>query len=148
MADYENTQQSKWNFDGAELEAVFSLKANFILQMGSWDLESAFWTLRTIRMEIDAKLSRGKKDMVVLLTRKEEKEKEKCITEKESVDKLMGELEDERNNYLVGNKQDPKARTRFFTTLENFYMHICHLMKKHGLYFREGEDNTLAVLRR
>ena len=94
MADYDDVQQSKWNFDGAEMEAIFSLKANFIIQLGSWELENAFWTLRTIRMEIDAKLSRGKKDMVKLLTRDDkEKEKEVSITEKESVDKLMKELE-------------------------------------------------------
>lgn len=144
---YEEDTKSEWNFDGAELEAIFLLKSNFIIQMSGWDLEKAFWTARTLRMELDAKLSRGKKKMRMQVEEMEgeKKEKEKAETEKELVDRLLNELEDHRNTYNGGDTNSDKVRTTFFSALEGFYLEICYLMKKHGLYFREKEYGGLAV---
>jgi hypothetical protein len=148
----QDAQQAKWNFDGAEAEAIFALKASFINFMRVWRLDDAYWILRTIRMELDAKLSRGRNKAIEKMQeemeeRKEEDEKKKKLTEKEEVDAMLSKVTNERNTF----NEDPTAQENkiiFFQVLEDFYMHLCYLMKKHGLYFREGEDNTLAVLKR
>lgn len=140
---YSDAPQAKWNFDGAESEAIFQLKSNFVLQMDHWDLESAFWTVRSIRRELDAKLERKKKKIIEDFEKEQGKEKSK--TEKQEVDEKLNELQELR---LIWMNNPEKQKINFYVALEEFYMHICYLMKKHGLYFREGDDSPLAVLRR
>ena len=141
----EENQQAVWNFDGAEAQVLYSLKERFIWEMREWDLESAYWTVRAIRMEIDAKLNRGKKKMIEEFEKDLGKEIKE--TEKDFVDRIMKEVDNERDIFLNSQKND-EVKGRFYFILEKFYMEICYIMKKHGLYFREGEDNTLAILRR
>lgn len=151
----ETSNQAVWNFDGAEMQAIFEVKAQFINEIRVWSLEDAFWTVRTLRMEIDAKLAREKNKAAKAFEQFNEeqeaetdkKDKKKSLTEKEEVDNLLLQLEQERQKYLP-ERNDSEVRIQFFLALEKFYMHLCWLMKKHGMYFREGEDNTLAVLKR
>lgn len=149
----EETQQALWNFDGAEAFAIFEIKKAFINSMQEWDLENSFWHVRSLRREIDAKLKRAHKKAIIELEERKEKEsgkkKEKKKTEKQIVDEKLEALETARKNYNEACPEPTEAqKSKFYKELEEFYMHLCYLMKKHGMYFREGEDMTLAVLRR
>jgi len=142
----ENTQQSIWNFDGAELYAVFEIKRKFMEYLDSWDLENAYWQLRSLRREIDAKLKRAQKKMVEEFEKEKNKgHKEK--TEKAIIDELINDLDNARKEYIASNL-DETEKSNFYLKLEAGYMELCYTMKKHGLYFREGDDTSLAVLRR
>lgn len=148
----ENTQQTVWNFDGAELFEIFEIKKDFIYYLDNWDLENAYWKLRSMRRELDAVLKRKQKrfDGIHLTEeeKKKSKEKKKKKSEKETVDGDLKDLSDIRNKYVKENNHSDEDKTKFYTALENFYLNLCYIMKSHGLYFREGEDATFAVLRR
>lgn len=138
--------QSIWNFDGAELHTLFELKSLATVQFIEWDLEGVYWTLRSMRRELDAKLDDGskkKKDD----TNPEDASKKK-ETERETVNRLMNELEIKRNNYQGLETKTEKDKGEYYIFEENFYMELCRLMKKHGFYFRENDDPSQAILRR
>jgi len=151
MAD-DGAVQAVWNFDAAELLLLFQLKAEFINNLKTWNLDGAYWSVRNLRMETDAKLSRfsGKKLHILEAEIEEAKTnpKEKKKTEKEEVDEQLADLENHRDLYLRERKPTTEMRGTYYMKLEAFYMKLCLLMKIHGIYFREGEDNQLAVLRR
>jgi len=142
------TQQSVWNFDGAELYVIFEIKVKFVEALENWDLEPAYWRLRDLRRELDAKLKREKKTFEGI-TLKEDKEdrKKKVVTEKEDVDSRLNDLDKLRETFNKGTKNE-KEKADYYLNLEEFYMHLCFLMKKHGLYFREGEGMNMIVTRR
>lgn len=148
----EDTQQSVWNFDGAELLLIFEIKAEVVSNLQTWELESAYWKLRDLRRELDAKLGRKEEKFegIVLEEDKEkhDKKKKKTKSEKDAVDEKLKILEEERRKYNLIGSPSEKERGEYYLNLEEFYMHLCHLMKKHGIYFREGEDSRMAVLRR
>jgi len=124
MPPQEPTLKAVWNMDEAILKTIHYLKTEFILKIHKWQLEEAYWTLRDIRMEIEAKLK--------------DKEQEKAK------DKLK-ELETKRGEYL----KDPKAkRGEFYVACEQYYILLNRYMKIHGLYFRESDDPRYAVLQR
>ena len=139
----DNTQKSIWNFDGAQLYNLFQIKTKFLEYLLEWDLENCYWMLRFMRMELDSKLSRGSR---IKLERDESKPEAK--TEKIYVDELQNDVDSVRNEYLNYKSPTQIQTTEFFLKLESYYMELCYLMKKHGLYFREGDDNTFAVLKR
>lgn len=149
----EETIQSKWNFDGAELYEIFELKRTFISSIRNWDLETAFWTLRDLRREIDAKLKRKTNVKSFINDEEENKQikkkdkEENKKTEKKHVDDLIKGLDEDRMKFLSSNKTK-EDKTAFYIRLEEVYMELCFIMKQHGLYFREGEDSTFAVFRR
>jgi hypothetical protein len=143
----DDTLQAVWNFDGAELYAIFEIKKEFMICMLNWDLENAFWKLRILRMELDAKLQRAV-DTGIIEKFEKELGRTKKETEKAFVDRRLGEIEQKRDTYNSFNPPTDEQKGEFFRELEKFYMEVCFLMKKHGLYFREGEDNRLAILRR
>ncbi|HUS51419.1 MAG TPA: hypothetical protein VMZ91_14715 [Candidatus Paceibacterota bacterium] len=142
----EDTQKALWNFDGAELFLIFGIKQKIVEAFEEWDLESAYWKLRLLRIELDAKLQRGHKKLILEVEKRQNKKPTK--TEKQIVDEKLKELDNKYTTYK--NLTDPTddETSSFFQELQEFYMHLCYLMKKHGLYFREGEDMRLAVLRR
>ena len=148
----DDTQQSIWNFDGAEMYAIFEIKKEFMNCLLNWDLEGSFWKVRILRMELDAKLKRGFKKAFEEIEEEKAKTKgrkrEKKKTEKEEVDEMLQDLEEVRKKYLSIEEPEEEDTSNYYKKLENFYMHLCHIMKTHGMYFREGEDMTLAVLRR
>ena len=102
-------------------------------------------------MELDAKLSRGNKKIIDDFEKELDKERKNKVgkkkTEKEIVDEMIVTLDNKFTEYK-SDEQDEKVRNELFVGIETFYMYLCYLMKKHGLYFREGEDMSLAVLRR
>ena len=149
----DQSAQALWNFDLAELILIFQLKAEFINHMTIGNLEGAYWSARRFRMEVDAKLSRsqGKKLRILDIEKQEfeeEDKKNKKKSEKLDVDEQLQDLQNYRNNYNGIKKPNLDQWGEYFIKLEEFYMKLCLLCKIHGLYFREGEDNGLAVLRR
>lgn len=140
------TLQSVWNFDGAELNLIFELKLEVSNALQEWNLEAAYWKLRDLRREIDAKLNRTKKNEIECYNEEGEKQKVK-LTEKELIDNFIIYVEKERNTYLL-NYQGEGAASKFYLILEEFYMNLASLMKEHGLYFREGDDPSKAIFRR
>lgn len=148
----EESQQALWNFDGAELFLIFEIKKGIVDDLKLWDLEEAYRKLRLLRMELDAKLQRENKKIIddyeeeIDSQRKEKKGKRK--TEKQEVDGMLIKIDNYYSDNYIDNKDDEETKEEFYKLLEEFYMHLCYLMKKHGLYFREGEDMRLAVLRR
>ena len=149
----EGIQQSVWNFDGSELFLIFQIKEAIVYALDSWDIVTAYKKVRLLRMELDSKLVRDKKKILEdfdkeIEKQKAQKEKDKKKTEKEQVDGMMKELDNSFTNYTRDGDFDDEEKSLMFQQIESFYMHLCYLMKKHGIYFREGEDMRLAVLRR
>jgi len=143
MGEYENTSQAEWNADNAELGVVFTLKLDAANLLDKWDLESCYWKLRAFRREIDAILTRKKQKL------QEEFEKEikkETKLEKNETDDLLTALTKLRETFREDNNDNNKLK--LYTGLENFYMHLCFIMKKHGLYFRESNDAGFAAFRR
>lgn len=141
--------QAVYNFDGAELQAIFEIKKEFITCMVNWDLEQAFWKVRLLRMELDAKLVRKfKKKIITDDDEYDEQPKEKKETEKEYIDGLLLNLENKRIAFNTLTIPGPNDKAKYYLDIEFFYMELCYLMKKHGIYFREGEDSAYAILKR
>jgi len=119
----EPTLKTLWNMDDAVLKAICRLKLLFTFYMQMWKLDDAYWILRIMRAEMESKL-------------KEE--------EQDTIEAEMEKLEQTRKNYLI----QKIKRGEFFLVLENYYILLNRLMKKHGLYFREKDDPRFAVLKR
>lgn len=120
--------QSIWNFDDRVAFMLGELKANFLQDMHTWNLEDAYSHVRLIWVETDAKLNNSKKeypddDPTILK-----------LTQQEHAEKQINLLEESRSIFLAG-RLDPGE---FYKQLEDFYRLICSLMKKNGLYFRES----------
>ena len=144
MGEYDNTSQANWNADAVELTVVFGLKLEVAASLDGWDLDNAYWKNRSFRRELDSLLTRKK----AKLQEEFEKEHNKETTlEKGEIDTLMTSLTNEREIWIK-NKSNEDAKLKFYTANENFYMHLCFIMKKHGLYFRETGDSGIAIFRR
>ena len=149
----EESQQSIWNFDGAELYLIFQIKSAIFDAIEKWDIDTAYRKVRLLRMELDSKLVRERKKIIEELQSDTEqqsktKKKEKKLTEKKEVDDLIKELDQIYSDYLKIGVPTNEEKSFMIQIIEFVYMELCHIMKKHGLYFREGEDFRLAVLRR
>ena len=141
-------QQSLWNFDGAELFLIFQIKSQIVVALEEWDLGEAYRKIRLLRGELDAKLIRSHKKLIEEFEKKDKKGEGKKKTEKARVDDKMKNLDNDYSNFIKINDPSDEEKADFYKKLESLYMELCYLMKKHGLYFREGEDPRFAVLRR
>lgn len=146
-------QQALWNVDGAQLYVIFTIKTEASIALSTWDLETAYWKLRNLRREVDAKLRRDKKEdykfqRVKRINGKDMIEEDtKKMSEKEAVDYLLDMLGEERVAFLQSPQSDAEL-SRFYLALEEFYIFLSRLMKQHGLWLREGEDAMDAFRRR
>lgn len=138
----DESQQSVWNLDGAQLNLIFQIKYEASVYLTSWQLDQAYWRLRDLRREIDAKLNRTKREKQSIKN-PENKIEEREMTQKEMVDYLLEELTRERDAYL-----ENEDKSRFYLVLEEFYLLLSELMKEHGLWLREGDDPSQAFRRR
>lgn len=143
----EEEQKAIWNVDGAQLYVIFQIKTEASIYLTNWDLEKAYWRLRDLRREIDAKLTRTKKQKYQIKNNEGDLE-EQDLTQKEMVDMLLDELTNERISFSNIEDKTPKDFSRFYLILEEFYMVLSELMKEHGLYLREGDDPGQAFRRR
>lgn len=144
MGEYENTSQAEWNADGIELGVVFSIKLEIANLLDKWKLEECYWRLRAFRRELDAILTRHK---IKLQTEFEKEHKKETELEKKMIDDEMKVLTELRETWLA-NKEDEEVKLLFYNSIEEFYMQLCFIMKKHGLYFRENRDAGIAAFRR
>lgn len=146
----EDGTSSVWNIDAAEFFLIFQLKEKFVEQLHEWKLDDGYWTLRLLRMELDAKFKRPESRKIIqeIEEEKAKRKGDKVISEKEEVDQLMTEVDKKRAIFISLNNPNNQQKSEFYSILEGFYLHLCYLMKRHQMYFREGEDNRLAILRR
>ncbi|MBA7699245.1 hypothetical protein ES703_107936 [subsurface metagenome] len=149
MEEFEDQQQQAlWNFDGAELFLIFQIKSQIVTALEEWDLGEAYRKIRLLRGELDAKLIRSHKKIIEEFEKKSKKGEGKRKTEKAILDDKMKNLDNDYSIFIKINNPTNEKNADFYKKLEVLYMHLCYLMKKHGLYFREGEDPRFAVLRR
>jgi len=119
----ESSLKAVWNMDEATLKRIDSLLTIAEVHFIKWNLEDLYWTLRGIRREVSAKF-------------KKEEIKE--------INKKMKELEKQRKIFL----ENKNNSGDFFILCEDFFMYLTLLCKRHGLWFREGDDPKYAVLQR
>ena len=113
----EESEKSVWNIDDEILKIIKDLKILFLKYMKDWKLEDAYWTLDLVCMECDAKLKSEERDDV------------------------KADLKTLETNRQVFLKDENKNRGEFYVSLRDLYKKINLLMKRHGVWFREHEDN-------
>ena len=116
----EDIKESIWNIDDAQLRCLFEIKLSFIQHKLTWDLDNCYWDVRTLWMELDSNLDRE---------------------EREEAEKELNKLTETRGKYNERENQETIKKSEYYSALEHFYMSLCRLMKHHGLYFREREDD-------
>ncbi len=110
-------EKAVWNIDDEILKIIKDLKVMFLLAMRDWRLEDAHWYLDLMCTECDAKLKKS---------------------ERTEMDTDSNDLEKARKEYLGNNK---KFGGKFYVQLKNLYKKLNLLMKEHGVWFREQEDD-------
>ena len=105
------------NMDDEILKIIKDLKVMFLISMKEWKLENAYWYLDLMATEVDAKL-------------RDEEQKD--------VEKDLEDLEKKRVGY---NKNGKEKIGEFYVSLKTLYKKINRLMKLHGVWFREQEDD-------
>lgn len=127
MTDY--IPKSVWNMDEARLQAL-----NYYLRL----VEDAFEYgnhelihkhLRSVRRILFGKL------------------KEEEMLE---VNEIFSKMQEYKDKFYTGGTKEIKFEmyNEFYNQADEAYIKMNKLMKKHGLYFREGDDPRRAVLRR
>lgn len=106
-----------WNIDDEILKIIKELKLSFIISMKNWQLEDAYWFIDLICMECDAKL---------------------LDQEKLDIETQLKQLEAQRAEY---NMSDKRTAGIFYVNLRDLYKKINWLMKEHGVWFRERDDD-------
>jgi len=116
-SSYNQTDKAVWNMDDEILKIIKDLKIVFLRHLKNWNLEDAYWILDIICMECDAKL----------------KDKER-----DDIERDLDELEKNRKKY---SSQAREKAGIFYINLRNLYKKINRLMKRHGVWFREVQDD-------
>ena len=142
--EYDNSSKADWNADAIELSVVFAIKLEVSNHLDKWELEKSYWRLRAFRRELDAILTRKKKKLQEEFEKEHNKE---TLLEKGEIDIMMEGLTTERQTWIE-DKDNEENKLKFYNLAEEFYMHLCYVMKKHGLYFRESNDAGFAMARR
>lgn len=116
---YEEKEGEKavWNIDDEILKIIKDLKIIFLIHMKDWKLEDAYWKLDILCMECDARLNKK---------------------EKEEVEADLKTLEVNRQIYSKNGKE---RAGEFYVNLRDLYKKINRMMKEHGVWFREFEDD-------
>lgn len=115
--DSGNETKAVWNMDDEILKIIKDLKICFLKSMQGWKLEDAYWYLNLMCMECDAKLKTKEQEDIENKLQKLEQLRQTCKT-------------NGHNN--IG---------EFYKELRNLYKEINRLMKEHGIWFREAEDD-------
>ena len=121
------TIKSLWNIDEARLKTIDFFLNKAEVEFQNWSLENLYWTLRSIKRMIYAKLKKE---------------------ERAEIDAKLAKLEEfRRKNNIIKNSTE-NTKGKFYRMCEDFYESLTILMKEHGIFFREGDDPRFAVLKR
>ena len=115
----EDTNKSIWNIDEAEHKLIFFFKEETARAIRKWELINSYWNLRSLAAEIDARLT---------------------TKEQEELDEICDSLDSEKNNF-ESDAKNPTNQGNFFMALITAYKLMCRLLKKHGTFFREQDED-------
>ena len=115
--DESSSEKSVWNIDDEILKIIKDLKVMFLISMKDWKLENAYWYLDLMITECDAKLRDD---------------------EQKDIEKELIILEKNRRSYKGNGKEQVGE---FYVGLKNLYKKLNRLMKEHGVWFREQDDD-------
>lgn len=113
----DDEKKAVWNIDDEILKIIKELKLSFIISMRNWKLEDAYWFIDLICMECDAKLMEQ---------------------EREDIESELKKLEEQRQIFETNGR---RTAGNFYVNLRNLYKKINWLMKEHGVWFREREED-------
>lgn len=122
MADenYENIT-AKWNADDMQLFNLFEIKTKILDLINTREFEALYWEIRKFWIELDAKMTPN---------------------EREDYENSMKVLDNIRVSLFQSDKRNKsELEINFYILLTNFYRDLCRMMKNHGLYYREAEDD-------
>ena len=126
MAD-DYAPKSIWNLDDARLRTLNYFMVLCDEAFSLWELNEIYSHLRSIRRIICAKINDVEFGKVTI---------------------AFKELEILKRTMNKGEKDYDKKVIEYYNKCDEIYISMSRLMKKHGLFFREGEDPTKAVLKR
>lgn len=115
-----STEGTVWNFDNAEAQLIFYYKSKFVTDLNGWQLEDAFWDLKTLYMEGKALL----------------KDTDRTNFEKQYYNPLL----ESRKNYNSDPNPSDEKKGLYHSILTEVYEELCDHFKAKGLYFREKES--------
>jgi len=114
----EMSEKAVWNIDDEILKIIKDLKVIFLMHMKDWRLEDAYWKLDLICMECDAKLK---------------------LPEQKEIEEDLKSLEKYRQDFAKNGKE---RAGEFYVRLRDLYKKLNRMMKEHGVWFREMEDDV------
>ncbi len=121
------TAKTVWNMDEARMRQIdrylIAAEECFL----SWDLESLYSYLNQVRRIAAGKFKE---------------------TEYDDLGKIMGEIEYFRRALDIDSPHYDNYKIQIFNLCDKYYVELNRLLKKHGVYFREGDDPTRAALKR
>lgn len=115
----EQEKRAVWNIDDEILKIIKIMKESFLTNLLAWDLEQSYWILLLILAECDAKIKEN---------------------ERKEINEKIKELETVRRNYLK--EKNSSNAGKFYKNLIELYKKMNLLMKEHGVWFREMEDDV------
>jgi len=116
-----------WNMDEARLKSLNTYMVLCEDAFVCWDLNNLYIYLKSIRRVISGKITETQL---------------KGLDEKfEDLEKIKRKMDDDNNN-------DESIPIKFYGKADEIYIDLNRLMKRHGLFFREGRDPTKAALER
>ena len=126
MVDF--TAKTVWNMDESRMKAVDYYLSLCETAFINWNLEELYIYLKQVRRMISGKIS--------------EEQFKKC-------DDMLQDMEKIRRSINIDNEQETKKKkSELYEKADELYVYLNRLMKKHGMFFKEGDDPTRAALKR
>lgn len=122
------TAKTVWNMDEARMRVLNQYMVLCEIAFYDWDLNSIHNSLISIRRAISGMLKETDYNKMGKIFQKLEQIKREMNMEKE-------------DEYHI-------LKVKFYNICDELYVELNRAMKKHGLFFREGDDPTRAALKR
>lgn len=122
------TAKTIWNMDEARMRVLNQYLVMCEMSFLDWDLDNLYIQLVSIRRIISGKISKEEYD--------------KAGEKLEEIEKLKKQMDIDKE------KDYDKKRVEWYNICDQLYVMLNRFMKKHGLFFREGDDPTRAALKR
>lgn len=126
MPQYKSSSatQTLWNIDGARFYELNNFMESCNGALVNYDLDLAYYMIMAIRRIVFAKYS---------------------DVERQEINKLFWQLQKLREQLYLGKNN---CAAELYNRLDELYIMINIKNKEHGLYFRESDDPSRAVLKR